>query len=221
MARVLSICIAVKNRSRVAVDGHNLMLLPNCIQSIASAAGSNLACEIVVADWNSDDWPLEEWLLEAAAPLPAKIISLDGTFSRGRGLNAAARSACGGTLFFLDADMLVSPRSIEAGTDAVSSGKAFFPVVFAYDSPEHRGGWWREYGYGNCMLSRQSFEATTGWPELRSWGAEDRQFRAKVASVQEVVRNRVPGLFHQWHPNNIAWKNRFGEPIPCPHDANS
>ena len=124
---MLSICITVKNRSRVAVDGRDLTLLPNCIRSIASSVGCNPACEIVVSDWGSDDWPLDDWLMETAAPLPAKITPLEGTFSRGRGLNAAARSARGSTLFFLDADMLVSARALRAGHDAISFRQGFLP----------------------------------------------------------------------------------------------
>ncbi len=66
---MLSICMTVKNRSRVPVDGRELMLMPNCVQSIVDSVGSGFECEIVVSDWGSDDWPLQEWLVEAAAPV--------------------------------------------------------------------------------------------------------------------------------------------------------
>src|SRR4051794_22976017 len=106
----LSICVTVKNRSRVRVADHELRLFPDCIESIARATSRQTPVELVVADWESDDWPLNEWLPQAIADTPTRLISMTGTFSRGRGLNAAARASDGALLFFLDADMLVSPQ---------------------------------------------------------------------------------------------------------------
>src|SRR5215510_8347818 len=102
---MLSICTTIKNRSRVTVEGRELLLFPRCVESIRASVGRELPCELVVADWGSDDWPLDEWLPGAASPIPVRIIQLDGTFSRGRGLNAAARAARGDLYFFADSDV--------------------------------------------------------------------------------------------------------------------
>src|SRR5690606_11235741 len=61
----LSICTTIKNRSRLRVDGHELRLFPNCVASIIESIPKDLHCELVVTDWESDDWPLEEWLESA------------------------------------------------------------------------------------------------------------------------------------------------------------
>ena len=66
----LSICVTVKNRSRVMVDGRELKLFPNCVQSIVSSVPRDLPCELVVADWQSDDWPLDDWLRAPLVPCP-------------------------------------------------------------------------------------------------------------------------------------------------------
>ena len=209
---MLSICMTVKNRSRVEVDGRELLLLPNCIRSIAEALPADVPAELVLTDWGSDDWPPAEWLPDVAGDLPFRIVDLEGTFSRGKGLNVAARKARGDVLAFLDADLLVSSDVFRKGLDAVAAGKIFFPVFFAFDTPEHEDGTWRDTSFGNCMLSREVFDAARGWPEYQSWGEEDNLFHAKTSSLAPVERERLEGLRHQWHPNEIVWKNRFGEP---------
>jgi glycosyltransferase involved in cell wall biosynthesis len=214
---VLSICVALKNRSRVIVEGRELRLFPNCVDSIRRSVGDSIPAELVIADWNSDDWPLDQWLSVAASPLPARVISLEGNFSRGRGRNAAANAALGDALLFLDADSLVCGTVIERGLDFLQEGKAYFPVLFSFHGPEHESGWWRHEGYGNCMLTREAYESAGGWPEYQSWGKEDDHFYSRVASINAAAREEVIGFYHQWHPNDVGWKDRLVE--KSPHDV--
>jgi glycosyltransferase involved in cell wall biosynthesis len=207
---MLSICITVKNRSRVLVDGKDLRLFPNCIESVAKSVWPGLDCEIIVADWQSDDWPCHEWVERLASPVPVRIVQVEGTFSRGHGLNVAATAASGDILLFLDADCLVFSEMLAVGLQHATAGKAFFPILFSFDNPEHTSGWWRDTGYGICMVSTSIFKQTEGWPEYTDWGNEDNDFLHAVGSVADIVRERVDGLFHQWHPDDIEWKNRFG-----------
>ena len=66
VAPMLSICTTVKNRSRVHVEGRELLLFPNCVETIVRARGGVAdGLELVVTDWESDDWPLAEWLEDA------------------------------------------------------------------------------------------------------------------------------------------------------------
>src|SRR6185295_1926248 len=58
---MLSICVALKNRSRVVSQGRELRLFPNCVQSITRSLNDTIPAELVVADWDSDDWPLADW----------------------------------------------------------------------------------------------------------------------------------------------------------------
>ena len=215
---MLSFCIAVKDRSRVLVDDHELLLLPNCIRSIRAAVvelGTVDDCEIVITDWASEDWPLAEWLEEAAHPLRVRVVQTQGPFSRGRGLNLAAAAAQGDVLFFTDADVAVGTQLLVALERHVSTGHAFFPVLFSYDDATHNTGWWRHTGFGNCAIARADYEAAGGWPEYTRWGREDDDFHERVTAVCDVIREEVRGFFHQWHPEDILWKDRYGERDPA------
>jgi hypothetical protein len=174
----------------------------------------DVSTELVVTDWHSDDWPLHEWLEVAARPVPIQLLSLDGSFSRGRGLNVAARAARGEFLLFVDADITISKQLIEIGIKYLREKKAFFPIVFSFKDPAHQYGWWRDRGFGQVMVTRETYGQTRGWPEYDSWGQEDEEFHSKISEVAPVIRGRVEGLYHQWHPNDVGWKNRYGAGPP-------
>lgn len=208
---MLSVCITVKNRSRLFIADRELHLFPNCVRSLVESVDESIRCELVVTDWNSDDWPLVEWLKETASPIPVCIITLEGTFSRGRGLNVAARAARGDCLFFLDADALVCKQVIQDGIQHVRQGKAYFPILYSFNEPDHRTGRWRRAGFGHCILSKQTFNEVGGWPEYTSWGKEDDHFWTTVGEKIPVVREEVNGFYHQWHPDDLDFKNQYGE----------
>jgi glycosyltransferase involved in cell wall biosynthesis len=210
----LSICVTIKNRSRVNAMGRELELFPNCVRSIVEAVPSDLCCELVITDWRSDDWPLHEWIPSTVESMPATIVTLTGEFSRGRGRNAAALAATSNWLFFLDADCLIGEALLVRGMDLLVNDKAYFPVVYSYRDPDHLSGWWRDEGYGNCMLTRQVFEDSGRFPEYKFWGREDVQFFKRIAAAHDVVREKANGFYHQWHPDDFEWKNRFGQPSP-------
>lgn len=208
---MLSICITVKNRSRVEVGENLLQLFPNCVASLRTATTPDFPCEVIITDWQSDDWPLTDWLAEWSQCLDAKVVPMEGPFCRGRGRNVAAEHARGDYLFFLDADCLVHRPVLEEGLRILTQGKSYFPIVFSYSDASHTAGWWRSEGFGNCMLTRQTFDKSGGWPQYQAWGKEDDEFYARVQACSETVRANVPGLLHQWHPEGIAWKDRFRE----------
>jgi hypothetical protein len=206
---MLSICTTVKNRSLVATDSGVLRLFPKCVESIVAAHTAIDDLELVVADWESDDWPLDQWLPDAVTTLALQLVQMEGGFSRGRGLNAAARAASGDMLFFTDADCLICPLVIEKSVRYMREGKAFFPVLYSFDGPDHCGGWWRHSGYGNATVTRDTYQHAGGWPEYDKWGKEDDDFYERVSGVASVVREEVPGFFHQWHPEDLLWKDRY------------
>src|SRR5438067_2368806 len=129
---MLSICVTIKNRSRVKFDNYELSLFPACVASVVKSVAKYPACELVVVDWESDDWPLQDWLEQAALPLPVRIVNAqEQSFSRGKGLNLAAAAAKGDALLFLDADCLLCEHVLARGLECVRQGKAYFPVLFS------------------------------------------------------------------------------------------
>jgi glycosyltransferase involved in cell wall biosynthesis len=213
---MISICVTVKNRSRLSIDSHELLLFPNCVKSIVESTRKYPNCELVIADWQSDDWPLVDWVQQAAAPVGVQILTIaESPFSRGKGLNRAAQAAKGEVLLFLDADSLLCESVIAKGLECVRQGKAYFPIDFSFDEPSHESGWWKQEGFGTCMLGKDVFASAGGWPEYNSWGKEDEHFFTRIRFLVEVAREEVPGFYHQWHPTDIAWKDRYGGRSPA------
>ena len=208
----LSICITVKNRSRIVVNEKEILLFPNCVQSIINSIPPSVSAELIVSDWQSDDWPLSEWFYQKVKSLPAKIISVNGSFNRGKGRNIAAKAASGDYLLFLDADCLLCSDVIASGIKYLQQGKAFFPVVYSFTKPDHKEGEWSHYGYGNCMVTKEMW-AVVEWPEYAVWGKEDDHFYLKIAECFEIAREEVKGFYHQWHPDDIVWKNKYSEHV--------
>ena len=201
----ISFCTALKDRSKVDLgDGIHLTLFPNCVASLAAAcAEAGVVAEVVVADFASSDAGEAKAALERSG-LDYQWHSLDGGFCRGMGLNRAASEARAGQLFFLDADMLVSAALVRRIVDLVGQGVAFFPWCLSYRDPQHTSTW------GMCGVSADDFWAAGQVIERGEWGHEDLYFReALSAHGCKIVREQGEGLFHQWHPNDHAWKNRF------------
>jgi len=208
----LSICITVKNRSRLQIDGRELRLLPNCLKALVGCLRPEDDAELVISDWHSDDWPLEEWAEAAAKPIPLRVVQVDGHFSAGRGRNVAFEHARGDVLLFLDADIIVCRELFDRGLRYTAQGMAFYPIYFHYDDPEHKTGRWLPASHGNVMLTRETFLRAGKWPELKSWGREDDMLHDAVKQLVQIVRVRLPGMVHQWHPDTLAWKNRYADP---------
>jgi glycosyltransferase involved in cell wall biosynthesis len=202
-----------KNRSLVKVNGEELRLLPNCIDSIVKYHESiNDDIEIIISDWESDDWPLKDWVPQKLeGKIPYKIVDVVGEgFRRGRGRNLAFNAAEGDNLFFVDADMLFeSDYVFNAGLEALASGMAAFPICFSYTDSSHVDGWWRHQGFGNVMVKREHLLAVGSWWEREVWGQEDTQLNAKLARMVPIWRENAAGFFHQWHPNDHVWKKKY------------
>ncbi len=196
---VLSICVSLKNRSRIRYEGQELELFPNCVRSLAEAARTLGPVELIVADFHSDDWPLAEWLEHTAAPLQVRVIPVEGDFSRGRGLNLAASQARSDRLFLCDADVLVPAELLRRGIEIVDAGEAYFPI-FGYLGLDGTRRHEVPESYGIAVVARSTFEAAGGVPEFHSWGGEDNLFHDAVARQRTVRRESVAGFDHQWHP---------------------
>ena len=211
---VLSVCVSLKNRSRVVHDGKELMLFPNCIKSLAEAA-TGIAelgtVEVVVADFSSDDWPLESWIHEASGVMDIQIIKPEGDFSRGRGLNLAARQSRGGTLLFCDADIMVDAAFLRYCIQNTNDSTALFPIIRMLNEDGSEGGL-QYFGFGIASIKLDLFKSVGGIPEFKSWGGEDDIFHNRVSSQVTVRRDIQSGLLHQWHPEKFRYEHYIRPP---------
>lgn len=195
----ISVCVSIKNRSHLQVDGKLLDLFPRCLQALKHAANT-LPIEVVIADYDSTDRPLIDWVPKLQTDtFRLQLIRARGHFSRGRGLNLAVRHASADKLLLLDADVLMSPTCLQRGLSTLRTGDVFFPVC-AYLTPDGSFDFWQDYGFGISFVTREVFTSVGGVPEFDSWGGEDDVFYHRVRSLKTCVRTPEIGLRHQWHP---------------------
>jgi glycosyltransferase involved in cell wall biosynthesis len=195
----LSVCVSIKNRSRLAVDGKNVELFPNCVRSLSEAARDFGKVELIVADFHSDDWPLAEWLPPAAGNLVHRVIPVDGPFSKGKGLNIAADAARGERVLFLDADMLIDRDGLRRAIQVVDQENVWLPIYRNLDQYGNPGEW-EDFSVGNVAFSRKLWQLAKPVPEFQSWGGEDNIFADRLQKHQRAIRERFAGFCHQWHP---------------------
>ena len=217
---VFSICIVSKNKSEIETnDGLTLSSLPNCLVSLAKLHTYLTNTEIIIADFRSDDWPLDEWVSDILKnKVRYKIVKVDAPFSRGLGRNIAFRHSQGRIIFFMDADMIIdNPDIFFEAKDIVRQDAAYFPVCYSYYNHQRKDGWWRHTGFGNLIVSRENFNKYGCWDEKRSWGGEDDKMFLTLARHISIVRKRAQGFYHQWHPDapvkrkKVSWiKRLFG-----------
>lgn len=211
---VLSICVSLKNRSRVIHEGRDLALFPNCVRSLADSIDAIRKVgpvELIVADFWSDDWPLAEWLVDAGGGLQICVVTVEGSFSRGRGLNVAATHAKCDRLFLCDADIMIGPKALRRALEVIEQGNVWLPICRYLDEA---GGLekWQDFGYGIAALNRLLFDAAGGVPEYQSWGGEDVVFFERLALHTTIVREQCEELNHLWHPGCLRFDN-YKHPI--------
>lgn len=202
---MLSICICIKNRSKVPSPGGPLFLAPNAIKSISKYPHPE-EIEIVIADFGSTDWPIKEWIDEYSGLVNTKVVQVPDPFSAGKGRNVAAAHAKGDFLLFLDADVTLLPSEINKGLELLKNGKAVFPLINYIDGrgKEICKGL-KGNGSGICFISKELYNTTNKWPEYYSWGGEDCAFLNNVRSAGiSTLRPRMPGFKHQWHPRSAS-----------------
>lgn len=218
---VLSVCVSLKNRSLVSGKGRPRKIFPGCVASLASAAeelqavfreegstrsGDSTKVELVVADFQSDDLPLADWIDDCSGSLLLKVITVDGPFSRGRGLNVAIEHATSDSVFLLDADMLVPTALLHEGIMQCAEQAAYFPI-FRYLDEDGEPAHLEIHSYGNAFAPKRLLDAVGGVPEFTSWGGEDDLLHAAIKKIANVWREEAKGFLHQWHPEDCRHSN--------------
>ena len=130
-----------------------------------------------------------------------------------RGLNAAAAVASGEIVFFIDADMAIPKDFCERLRQRVLPGWAYFPICYSLHEgsgcEESQPGWWRTSGFGMCGFMADDFRALRWSEAFTRWGREDNDIFARAAGTLQIYRERCPGLFHRWHPDDLTFKERY------------
>lgn len=207
----LSICITIKNRSVVSIDGSIKYIFPKCIESLCNIITKEDDVELVVADWCSTDIKMKEYLLTAHFPGSVQLLNLKSKrgFSKGVGQNQAAAHAKSPVLFFLDADILVENRYIiEDGMSYCNRGEVLYPKGWRRGDLEGKTGY-PFTGVGNFFIRRDTYIVTGGMPQYWSWGFEDFEFQKKLEQFNVKFHQiGYTGFTHQYHPEDVSWKNK-------------
>lgn len=204
---MLSICTTIKNRSRISTERGQIHLFPECIKSLANSLSPDDDVELVIADWESNDWPIREWIENAIPHVPIHIITIKSeSFSAGTGRNIAADNCNGDTIFFMDADMIVNRAVIADGWKLAQKDMIYYPTVkYEMDDGKqiiHEGG-------GNVFMSKVIFNKSGKWPEYWKHGFEDTDYVHQLNDMAQLITNNKLSIFHQWHPQTSLFKNAY------------
>lgn len=203
----VSVLVAIRNRSRFMLECKAHDVFPRCVKSLRKCANAGIQMEIIVADHGSTDYPLADWFDHECGPVPHKIITMTGEFSRGKCVNAAARAASTNVFAIIQPDMLVPLETFYAGMRSSFNGRALFPKY----RWQHTEDWSKTSpgcGTGNCVLAKDLFWKAGGWPEF-DWmkcpsgpGTDDTTFAHNVEKHAKLDRDEIEGLVHIWHPRD-------------------
>lgn len=216
----LSIIVVIKNRTIINVSyngkDYKLSLFANNLDCLFKLIQDDEKWELIVVDFSSSDVDMKEYLQYMFRSynkpnFTCELIQVnDEHFNKGKGLNIGGNAAKYETLFFLDADMKLTDRIMidTAYTQTQLNNKVYFPVCLNYENPEHSHVTQRPSGKGNVFISKTNF-ALKSWPEYNQWGLEDDHFYDYYDRIKMIFRDCPGTFYHQWHPNDVNFKNRY------------
>lgn len=192
------------------------------VSSLVESFGE-LRGEVIVSDYGSRECPD---LIEKIESLGARYVytPTNGIWSRSRALNAGFAVSTGRVLVSTDADMLFSPRSMEAIGRRIIADPSEALVLQCRDLPREydsvgvvTGGLdWAAFeasstfrprwGMGGMMaVSRDGFMTIRGFDErMEIYGGEDMDFAQRLRWAGRRlswVEDPAVRMYHMWHPS--------------------
>ncbi len=210
----LSICVQIKNRSRVKIrKGIILTLFQDCIKSLnyrldeANKIKKNNV-ELVIVDFYSNDKVIENWIYDKI-DVDIQLIKCDKHFCRGLGRNIAYKNAKYDNIFFMDSDMKTGENLIDYGISVLENNKVFFPYIFYCRYLDCSKTRFVKRAFGNNFIHREKVDAVNGWDEDMKWGKDDIKFYNKIKDKFKIHRGKRDDykLYHMWHPKTL--RKRF------------
>jgi glycosyltransferase involved in cell wall biosynthesis len=202
----------------------------NCIETVKdswsnySSFSNHVEVEWVIVDFNSTDWPLNQWINDIWGVFKVININMEH-FSKGVGLNIAIKEATGEVIFLIDADMLVGPTVFADGIGNALNGDFFFPVCFESLDPSYLSMYPVWSGFGNVVARKSLFERVGEWANTGTWGGGDGNYFLKCKTVcdnsgRKVVRRPYFDFIHQWHPTGMRHTYYKSKPLTRPKAEN-
>lgn len=215
----ISFCITIKNRAIIEYKNKDnkiikLMLLKKNLEQLLFIKKDIDNFELCIVDYNSTDVDnLKQYIINIiGTSIPLKFIILNKYFSRGEGLNYAFTLSTGkpsDIVFFLDTDMVVGRQIIDnIYKYCFKYNYVYFPICGKFIDYTHKQYKPAIYAYGNVAMKKKIFlQKKGGWMHNRKWGKEDEDMYFYYRKI--AIRDYTHAFFHQWHPEDIKFKNKY------------
>ncbi|HEY1068302.1 MAG TPA: glycosyltransferase family A protein, partial [Pirellulales bacterium] len=199
----ISICVAVGDASPLVVRRAEGESLTSGVESMFAAAAGAAECELVelvIADFASEPcWAAPTGRSHEGGP-QVRRIPLQGEFSLGRGLNAAAAASKGDVILLCDPSVVMTTAAIGRALDVVLSGRVWLPLYQSLDRDGKLDPSIADGG-GVVGLHRGVLDRMGPLPEFYSLGGEDAAVRALLEENAIVVREFTSALLRPSNPN--------------------
>jgi len=203
---MITICVGVRNRT----DN----LLKHLIASMNRCKKKD-QLSLSLFDCHSNDVPnLMETVKEHWDGHFVYVNSKD-KFTRSSSINGAVNHAKSERIFLCDADMTLPVDFVDQHNLYVTVHQVWFPICFSLNKgAPHKinksNGFWRHQGHGMVGIMRSKYFLLRGLSEkFKKWGGEDNDFFTRCRKKYKIVRENCKGLFHNWHPMDDAFKNKY------------
>jgi hypothetical protein len=157
---------------------------------------SKYGVELVVTVYCPIELRSNDWFEVTSPRLRSTTIKAYGEYSRGQGMNLAARVCRSNWLFLCDVDLLATTEVLARGIASLSTGKAYFPIPSS-QGPDETSSLKQMSRFCASFVTREKFWESGGCPENVTWSGGDNVLFAQVAKSTETYRDAKTPIFSQ------------------------